>query len=741
MEDWVKATDPNSGRVYYANLKTKQTQWTPPPGFVDSDEEPEQHAQVNETHDDAADLSEVEDASEWRATTDPSSGRTYYFNTRTKETTWSKPACLVDVEIPLVGSSTSGMQQAAGEEEPQQESHDEVEVDDDDETETDSDTDSSDFSTSDDSDTSDDDSGSDSDDGSDGDNDEKEQLDDDADVPPSDDALEVTDDVADERSTVWEQLARTQGDRFQLDKYAQTYFRKHKKGVFSKMSIPEMLSHQSSLLKQSLKKLNSTMSLEAVQAFKNIMSFMQDRKSSKKPLGHAQKLLRQMISAPEELRDEVYCQLCKQTTNNPKTQSLHDGWKLMALFSGIFPPSEEFACYLASYLYERSQVPGEVGEYARYALRRLDRCMSDGARRCVPCDAEIRAVQDRQPVTVRVGFLDGTFKSVLVDSQTNAQEVSRMLAKRMNIRNPESFTLAEMEEEDEEAEHTMSLEDQQKMRDKADKDWEKMNAKERFARQNARRDRAISKDERILDIVGSWQHKNPLAKKFRLVYKIKLFFTSERKQMSPEARRLYFVQAAYDVVNGMHSNSADERTIMDLAALQVQGVYGVNDAAYYQPGLLIDKLAQFVPKEYLQKRDHTYLEAKILNEHEKYVMLSRGKAQRQYIDRVAEFPTYGCTFFEALKVSRVKRSRDQGESYIIGIGERGVLLLDPETRETKMHFGISEILSYGFKDQSFLLVAGNLMQQRRLNFKTIRGRDMNELLFTYITKIVAEIDS
>ena len=31
--DWILLPDPKTGKMYYANLKTKQTRWDPPPGY------------------------------------------------------------------------------------------------------------------------------------------------------------------------------------------------------------------------------------------------------------------------------------------------------------------------------------------------------------------------------------------------------------------------------------------------------------------------------------------------------------------------------------------------------------------------------------------------------------------------------------------------------------------------------------------------------------------------------------
>lgn len=65
----------------------------------------------------------------------------------------------------------------------------------------------------------------------------------------------------------------------------------------------------------------------------------------------------------EDLRDEIYCQLCKQLTQNPNKyasqkfletlttrESKTKGWELMAVCCSIFSPTNFFVKHLASFL-------------------------------------------------------------------------------------------------------------------------------------------------------------------------------------------------------------------------------------------------------------------------------------------------------------------------------------------------------------------------------------------------------
>ena len=109
-----------------------------------------------------------------------------------------------------------------------------------------------------------------------------------------------------------------------------------------------------------------------------------------------------------ELVDEIYVQLCKHLTNNPRPESAVRGWQIVCMCVGTFPPSRDFENYLLNFILDHKDGAGAIGNYARYSLRRLEGILNSGPSGFVPSVDEIQAYKERPPILATIELVDGT---------------------------------------------------------------------------------------------------------------------------------------------------------------------------------------------------------------------------------------------------------------------------------------------------------------------------------------------
>ena len=346
------------------------------------------------------------------------------------------------------------------------------------------------------------------------------------------------------------------------------------------------------------------------------------------------------------LWDELYCQVVRQTTDNKSLnkmgypESIVRGFELLTLFAGTFKCTcvliytsqrennththtkktgttglypyvmahldlaKKKKIFVAGSGDELDEAKRRIATLARRAQIRLQKTCKMEMRKKVPTELEFRAVLAAMPVMVRVYMMDGTYKTLPINTHTTAQGLSQMMSLTIGVKVNDVYAIYEYD--------------------------------------NADNKHYLLPETRIMDVIAVWQEQvESLSEEQRKTFRTSRFMFEVHHFLDMELSdhigwSLLFMEAVRNVVNQVYPLT--RKMVLDLAALQLQ-----------------EELGDFTgdqDERMLNGNLHRYLPARFLTEDERSSMIEPLVKRWQRL-RGQGYDQFECqlTYVEILKQS------------------------------------------------------------------------------------------
>ena len=83
---------------------------------------------------------------------------------------------------------------------------------------------------------------------------------------------------------------------------------------------------------------------------------------------------------------------------------------------------------------------------------------------------------------------------------------------------------------------------------------------------------------------------------------------------------------------------------------------------------------------------------------------------------------------------------------MLAVNSKGILIVDPERAETKdasdptrrflEEYPYNKVVTWGHSPNSFVIVTGNMVSQKKIYFKTEQGKDINRMVRAYVENLM-----
>nr|XP_033807347.1 pleckstrin homology domain-containing family H member 1 isoform X2 [Geotrypetes seraphini] len=394
-----------------------------------------------------------------------------------------------------------------------------------------------------------------------------------------------------------------------------------------------------------------------------------------------------------ELQNEIYCQLMKQTScRQPPSPALLQCWQLLALCVALFLPQHHFLWYLKQHLQRHADARNEIGKYAIYCQRTVERTLQAGDREARPSRMEIVSLLLRHPYhhslpfSIPVHFMNATYQVVGFDGSTTVHEFLHMLNQEIGMRKPSQsgFSLFTDDPSGKELEH------------------------------------CLQGTIKICDVISKWEQalkelhpgKYESTRIVRLTYKNRMYFRAQMKGETERERLLLAAQVSDEITNGRFP--VNKELALEMAALMAQVEHGDLDRPVPpSPGgtfqskmqhLLLQVLEKFYPKRYklsFTPEQLRHLAHRLATKWQVLRGCSAPECIRIYLTVARKWSLFGAKLFTA---KPLLPSPLEDTPVWIAVNEDGISILDYSTMHLKESYPYPSVMTFGGCQDDFMLV-------------------------------------
>uniref|UniRef100_A0A672LLI6 Myosin VIIA n=1 Tax=Sinocyclocheilus grahami TaxID=75366 RepID=A0A672LLI6_SINGR len=380
----------------------------------------------------------------------------------------------------------------------------------------------------------------------------------------------------------------------------------------------------------------------------------------------------------EPLKDEIFCQIIKQLTENNVKYSEEKGWELLWLCTGLFPPSNMLLPHVQKFLQSKKHHP-----VAPDCMQRLQKALRNGSRKYPPHLVEVEAIQHKTTqIFHKVYFPDDTDEAFEVESSTKAKDFCLNITGRMMLQSSEGFSL-----------------------------FVKISDKVRL--------QSLNDSVGFVGTVPSLTYQ---------VFFMKKLWSNTIPGKDPMADSIFhYFQELPKYLRGYHKCSLEEA--FQLTALIYRVRFEEDKSQFHN---FTKMLKELVPQDMIHQLSPDDWKRPVVTYFNKHSGKSREEAKLMFLEIIYKWPTFGSAFFE------VKQSSDPNfpEVLLIAINKHGVTLIDPKTKDILGTHPFTKISNWSSGHTYFHITIGNLVRGSKLLCETSLGYKMDDLLTSYISQML-----